>query len=70
MTAWLDRQLVGTAMLQPLDSSQFFTTDPIQGIDQAFDQDESGLEALVSNVADAMSAALRARIGTGRHARQ
>lgn len=60
MTAWLDRQLVGTATRQPPDSGQFFTNDPIQGIDQAFDQDESGLEALVSNVADAMTAALRA----------
>jgi hypothetical protein len=59
MTSWLDRQLVGTASRQPPDAGEFFTTDLIQSIDQAFDQDESGLEALVSNVADAMTAALR-----------
>lgn len=63
MTTWLDHQLVGTASRQPPVAGEFFTTDPIQGIDQAFDQDESGLEALVSNVADAMAAVLRASSG-------
>ena len=63
MTSWLDRQLVGTASRQPPDAGEFFTTDLIHGIDQAFDQDESGLEALVSNAADAMTAALRTSSG-------
>jgi len=63
MTTWLDHQPVGTASRQAPVAGEFFTVDPIQGIYQAFDQDESGLEALVSNVADAMTAALRASSG-------
>jgi hypothetical protein len=59
MTSWLDRQLVGTASRQPPDSGQFFTSDQIQGIDQAFASDESGLTELLVNVANAMTATLR-----------
>ena len=61
MAEWLDLVLVGTAARQPPDAGQFFTTDLIQGIDRVVDRGESGLEALVSNVAGAMTAALRAR---------
>jgi hypothetical protein len=59
MTSWLDRQLRGTATRQPPDAGEFFGTDQIQGIDAAFDQDETGLEQAMANVASAMTTALR-----------
>ena len=59
MTSWLDRQLRGTASRQPPDAGEFFGSDQIQGIDAAFDQDETGLEQVMANVASAMTTALR-----------
>jgi hypothetical protein len=58
-TSWLDRQLRGTATRQPPDAGEFFGSDQIQGIDAAFDQDETGLEQVMANVASAMTTALR-----------
>lgn len=59
MTSWLDRQLVGTASRQPPNSVQVFSSDQIQGIDTAFNHGESGLQDVLNNVAQAMTAALR-----------
>lgn len=59
MTSWLDRQLRGTATRQPPDGGEFFGSDQIQGIDAAFDQDETGLQQAMVNVANAMTTALR-----------
>jgi hypothetical protein len=59
MTSWMDRQLRGTASRQPPDGGEFFGSDQIQGIDAAFDQDETGLQQAMDNVANAMTTALR-----------
>jgi hypothetical protein len=59
MTSWMDRQLRGSASRQPPDGGEFFGSDQIQGIDAAFDQDETGLQQAMDNVANAMTIALR-----------
>jgi hypothetical protein len=59
MTSWLSTQFGGTASRQPPDSGKFFSSDQVQGIDAAFDQDEDGLQQAMANVANAMTTALR-----------
>jgi hypothetical protein len=59
MTSWLSSQFSGTASRQPPNAGKFFGSDQIQGIDAAFDQDETGLEQVMANVANAMTTALR-----------